>query len=117
MKLFGEYLQIENILQNYDEFTHLKALQKINREDSTALETFKNTYFLTDEDIAAMQDIDVLKERTVQDYRSTYNDIRDWFRHERAGKAPESSEIDWDDVVFEIDLLKSQEINLDYILE
>jgi type I restriction enzyme R subunit len=24
---------------------------------------------------------------------------------------------DWDDVVFEIDLLKSQEINLDYILE
>ena len=25
--------------------------------------------------------------------------------------------IDWDDVVFEIDLLKSQEINLDYILE
>lgn len=28
VKLFGEYLQIENILQNYDEFTHLKALQK-----------------------------------------------------------------------------------------
>ncbi|HML83998.1 MAG TPA: type I restriction endonuclease subunit R, partial [Bacteroidales bacterium] len=27
------------------------------------------------------------------------------------------SKIDWDDVVFEIDLLKSQEINLDYILE
>src|SRR5690606_2013922 len=25
--------------------------------------------------------------------------------------------IDWDDVVFEVDLLKSQEINLDYILE
>src|SRR5690606_500800 len=29
----------------------------------------------------------------------------------------EESELDWDDVVFEIDLLKSQEINLDYILE
>lgn len=117
VKLFGEYLQIENILQNYDEFTHLKALQKIDQEDSTALERFKKTYFLTDEEIAAMQNIDVLKERTVQDYRSTYNDIRDWFRHERAGKAPENSKIDWDDVVFEIDLLKSQEINLDYILE
>lgn len=117
VKLFGEYLQIENILQNYDEFTHLKALQKIDQEDSAALETFKNTYFLTDEDVTAMQNIDVLKERTVQDYRSTYNDIRDWFRHERAGKAPENSKIDWDDVVFEIDLLKSQEINLDYILE
>ncbi len=117
VKLFGEYLQIENILQNYDEFTHLKALQKIDQEDSTALERFKKTYFLTDEEITAMQNIDVLKERTVQDYRSTYNDIRDWFRHERAGKAPENSKIDWDDVVFEIDLLKSQEINLDYILE
>lgn len=64
-----------------------------------------------------MQEIYVPKERKVQDYRSTYNDIRDWFRHERAGKTPENSKIDWDDVVFEIDLLKSQEINLDYILE
>lgn len=117
VKLFGEYLQIENILQNYDEFTHLKALQKIDQEDSTALETFKNTCFLTDKDITAMQDIDVLKERTVQDYRSTYNDIRDWFRRERNSKASENSKVDWDDVVFEIDLLKSQEIDLDYILE
>ncbi|MCD8091405.1 MAG: type I restriction endonuclease subunit R [Bacteroides sp.] len=117
VKLFGEYLQIENILQNYDEFTYLKALQKIDWKNSTALEIFKNTYSLTDKDVTAMQSIDVLKERTVQDYRSTYNDIRDWFRHERAGKAPESSKIDWDDVVFEIDLLKSQEIDLDYILE
>ena len=30
-------------------------------------------------------------------------------------QAPEDSKIDWDDVVFEIDLLKSQEIDLDYI--
>lgn len=117
VKLFGEYLRIENILQNYDEFTQLKALQKIDKADSAALEVFKNANFLTDEDIAAMQGIDVLKERTVQDYRSAYNDIRDWFRRERNGKAPEDSKIDWDDVVFEIDLLKSQEIDLDYILE
>ena len=61
--------------------------------------------------------ITLLKERTVQDYRSTYNDIRDWLRRERSGKAAEGSKIDWDDVVFEVDLLKSQEINLDYILE
>ena len=116
VKLFGEYLRIENILQNYDEFTQLKALQKIDKENRAALEAFKNANFLTDEDIAAMQGIDVLKERTVQDYRSIYNDIRDWFRHERNGKAPEDSKIDWDDVVFEIDLLKSQEIDLAYIL-
>ena len=32
-------------------------------------------------------------------------------------KENENSGINWSDVVFEIDLLKSQEINLDYILE
>lgn len=47
----------------------------------------------------------------------TYNDTRDWLRREKAADQKESSEIDWDDVVFEVDLLKSQEINLDYILE
>lgn len=117
VKLFGEYLKIENILQNYDEFTNLKALQKIDKENPEAVETFKENHFLTNEDVDAMMEVDVLQERTVQDYRSTYNDIRDWFRREREGKAAEESKMDWDDVVFEIDLLKSQEIDLDYILE
>src|SRR5690606_18657273 len=116
-KLFGEYLRVENILQNYDEFTSLKALQTIDINDSEAVEDFKEMYHVSDEDIAVMQDIVLLPERTVQDYRSTYNDIRDWLRKEKEGKQPEDSEIDGDDVVFEIDLLKSQEINLDYILE
>jgi type I restriction enzyme R subunit len=74
-------------------------------------------YFISDEDIENMKGIELLKERTIQDYRSTYNDIREWLRRERSGKETEESKIDWDDVVFEIDLLKSQEINLDYILE
>jgi len=116
-KLFGEYLRVENILQNYDEFNHLKALQAIDINNPEAVEEFKKTHFVTDEDIAAMQKIELLKERTVQDYRSTYNDIRDWLRREKSGKESEESTIDWDDVVFEVDLLKSQEINLDYILE
>ncbi len=117
VKLFGEYLRVENILQNYDEFTHLKALQKIDPDDAEAVAAFKEEHFLTDEKIAELQKIEVLPERTVQDYRSTYNDIRDWLRRERTGKAADESDIDWDDVVFEVDLLKSQEINLDYILE
>ena len=116
-KLFGEYLRIENILQNYDEFVSLKALKALNKEDSKAIEDFKDTYFVSDEEIATMQEVDVPTERTVQDYRSTYNDIRDWLRKERSGKEAEESAIDWDDVVFEVDLLKSQEIDLDYILE
>lgn len=115
-KLFGEYLRLENILQNYDEFTHLKEFQSLDINDSEAVEKFKETHHLTDEDIAAMQGIDMLNERSVQDYRSTYNDIRDWLREQKKGDEGESG-IDWDDVVFEIDLLKSQEINLDYILE
>jgi len=116
-KLFGEYLRVENILQNYDEFSKLKALQAIDVTDASAVEEFKNAHFVTDEEMDSMQKIELLKERTVQDYRSTYNDIRDWLRRERSGKESEESKIDWDDVVFEIDLLKSQEINLDYILE
>lgn len=116
-KVFGEYLRVENILQNYDEFTNLKALQEIDTEDAEAIEAFKAAHFVTDEDIAAMQEVEVLPDRTIQDYRSTYNDIRDWLRREKSGAASEESKIDWDDVVFEIDLLKSQEINLDYILE
>ena len=116
-KLFGEYLRIENILLNYDEFTTLKDLHSIDITDPKAIEAFKETHFVTDEDITAMQKIELPADRTIQDYRSTYNDIRDWLRRERNGKEAEESGIDWDDVVFEVDLLKSQEINLDYILE
>ena len=71
VKLFGEYLRVENILQNFDEFTTLKAFQTIDTVNPVAIEAFKNDYFVTDDDIAKMQNL----------------------------------------------LLKSQEINLDYILE
>ena len=116
-KLFGEYLKVDNILQNYDEYTYLKALQSIDLNDKSTVEDFKNTYFLTDKDIEQMQQIEVLSDRMVQDYKSIYNDIRVWRKRERDNEAIENSNIDWDDVVFEVDLLKSQEINLDYILE
>ena len=117
VKIFGEYLRIENILQNYDEFSGLKALQALDINDPEALEKFKATYYVNDEAIAVLKEIKVPEERTIQDYRSSYNDIRDWIRREKNGKDKENSSIDWDDVVFEVDLLKSQEINLDYILE
>lgn len=116
-KLFGEYLRVENVLQNYDEFAGLKALQSVDLADPEAVAAFKEKHYLTDDDLAAMQAIPVPPERTIQDYRSTYNDIRDWLRREKAGNETDRSTIDWDDVVFEVDLLKSQEINLDYILE
>ncbi|WP_438454065.1 HsdR family type I site-specific deoxyribonuclease [Vibrio alginolyticus] len=116
-KLFGEYLKAENILQNYDEFAGLKALQNLDTSDEQAVEAFKEKYYLNDEDIAAMQTIEMPNERVIQDYRSTYNDTRDWLRREKEGQEKDKPTMDWDDVVFEVDLLKSQEINLDYILE
>jgi len=116
-KLFGEYLRVENVLQNYDEFVSLKALQSVDISDLQAVEAFKARHYLNDDDLATLQAIQMPTERKIQDYRSTYNDVRDWLRREKSSAEKEKSTIDWDDVVFEVDLLKSQEINLDYILE
>ncbi len=116
VKLFGEYLRAENILQNYDEFATLKALQKVDTSNPEALEAFKAEHYLDDEKLAELQTIRLPAERKLQDYRSSYNDIRDWQRREKAANDKDNSTTDWDDVVFEVDLLKSQEINLDYIL-
>ncbi|MEC8629828.1 MAG: type I restriction endonuclease subunit R [Pseudomonadota bacterium] len=116
-KLFGEYLRVENVLRNYDEFSALKAYQGLDLADAAAVEEFKQKHYLRDEDLRDLEVIELPSDRVVQDYRSTYNDIRDWLRREKSSAEQEQSNIEWDDVVFEVDLLKSQEINLDYILE
>ena len=116
-KLFGEYLRVESVLQNYDEFASLKALQDVDMNDPASVEAFKAQHYLSDDDLTALQSIRIPVERKIQDYRSTYNDVRDWLRREKSSAEMEKSTVDWDDVVFEVDLLKSQEINLDYILE
>ncbi|MGB5931196.1 MAG: HsdR family type I site-specific deoxyribonuclease, partial [Cyclobacteriaceae bacterium] len=59
-KLFGEYLRVENILQNYDEYASLQELQSIDINDPEAVEVFKETHFISDEDISEMQEIDLL---------------------------------------------------------
>ncbi len=116
-KLFGEYLRVENVLQNYDEFGTLKALQNLDMNNPESVEAFKAEHYLDDEKLAELQTIRLPADRKIQDYRSTYNDIREWQRRQKSAEEKEKSTIDWDDVVFEVDLLKSQEINLDYILE
>lgn len=116
-KLFGEYLRVENVLQNYDEFASLKAWQSVDVADAAAVEAFKVKHHLGDDDLAKLQAVELPSERKVQDYRSTYNDVREWQRRQQAAEAKDKSTVDWDDVIFEVDLLKSQEINLDYILE
>jgi len=117
VKLFGEYLKAENILQNYDEFVALKTLQKIDTNNLKAVEEFQARYYINNEDFNQMLSITIPEERVIQDYKSTYNDIREWLKVQKASNVKENSNINWNDIVFEIDLLKSQEINLDYILE
>ena len=64
-------------------------------------EEFKAKHYLSDDDLEAMKKIEVPSERLVQDYRSTYNDTRDWLRRQKDGEQQDESTVDWDDVVFE----------------
>ena len=85
----GEARRVQLKLKKTKKSSYLKALQEIDMEDKTAVEEFKVEYFISDEDIENMKGIELLKERTIQDYRSTYNDIREWLRRERSGKETE----------------------------
>ena len=56
---------------------------------------------------------EIISERDLQDYLGRYQDLRDeWKRRRESG---ESTDI-IDDIVFEIELIKQIEINIDYIL-
>ncbi|WP_418968142.1 type I restriction endonuclease subunit R, EcoR124 family [Catenibacterium sp.] len=56
---------------------------------------------------------EILTERDLQDYLGRYQDLRDEWNNKR--KRGESTDI-IDDIVFEIELIKQIEINIDYIL-
>lgn len=115
--LFGQYLRLENVLQNFDEFVQLRELhESIPAGDAEALAEFQQTNGISDEKLEEMQATVVLSTRKVQDCASVYHDIREWIKRERDEKKKSSLKVDWDSVVFEVDLLRSQEINLDYIL-
>ena len=117
VKLFGEYLRLDNTLQNYDEYTALRELQTLPSDDLEAQAALQAKYDLSDEAMERLRSQEMISVRDAQDYRSAYNDIRDWILHGREPKEREESQLDWDQITFEVDLLKSQEINLDYILE
>lgn len=56
---------------------------------------------------------EILSERDMQDYQGIYNDLYDQWRNRR--KYAEKEDIT-DDIVFEIELIKQIEINIDYVL-
>ncbi len=78
IKLFGQILQLENILRSFDDFAGQELLTP----------------------------------RAVQDYKSVYLDLHSEFRANAEG---EKEAID-EDLVFEIELIKQVEVNVDYIL-
>jgi type I restriction enzyme R subunit len=56
---------------------------------------------------------EILSERDLQDYLGRYQDLRDeWKNRKRYGEKEDIT----DDIVFEIELIKQIEINIDYIL-
>ena len=89
VKLFGEILKRENILRNYDEFSSFEQ---------------------------------IVSERLKQDMKSTYIKIKEELISQNSsgggdrGKGENDEKIDFSDVEFHIDLLKTEEVNLDYIL-
>ena len=86
VKLYGEILKLENILTCFDEFQGKK----------------------------------LITERESQDYKSMYLDLHDDFKAQRdAERVVDSSHVDDPDnnqLVFEIELVKQVEINVDYIV-
>lgn len=66
--------------------------------------------------LTAFDDFDgkeILSERDLQDYLGRYQDLRDEWRKKRENEEKEDIT---DDVVFELELVKQIEINIDYIL-
>lgn len=58
----------------------------------------------------------IISDRQMQDMKSVYVDIRESIVNSRPCEKNEGLQIDFSDVEFQIDLLKTDEINLDYIL-
>lgn len=121
-KAFGEYVRVTHILQSYDQFGALEKLSALAQSgienlDQGDLEAFQQKHGLSDDEMKTILGIRLPSEREFLDYTSNYNKVRYWILKERKAKAQSESHIDWSDVTFEVELLKSQEITLDYILE
>lgn len=58
----------------------------------------------------------IISDRQLQDMKSAYVDIRDSIVNSKHNENIKNNQIDFSDIEFQIDLLKTDEINLDYIL-
>ena len=58
----------------------------------------------------------IISDRQIQDMKSVYVDIRESIVSSKHNENLEGNQVDFSDIEFQIDLLKTDEINLDYIL-
>lgn len=107
------YLDMMEDLSSKFPLTEPQIIDEQNQKDFIslfgAILRMRNLLISFDE----FQGKELITERDLQDYLGRYQDLRDeWKRKREAG---ESTDIQ-DDIVFEVELIKQIEINIDYIL-
>ncbi len=118
VKLFGKYLQEEACVKYYDEY--IKLIKFHCLKEQTEIDLFKEEYNLSNEKIKKYSTYVLLTDREKQDYLSLYNDINFYVEKLKQdnlkNKKDDITNDIWDEINFELELVKSQDINLDYIL-
>lgn len=107
------YVDLMNDLENKFPLTEPQIIGEQNQKDFIALfgSILRMRNLLASFDDFAGKEL--IAERDLQDYLGRYQDLRDeWKRKRESG---ESTDIT-DDIVFEVELIKQIEINIDYIL-
>ena len=112
--LFGKILRLINILSAFDEFTKDKGSQSFAPTDGAGSRCFAPTNDAGSQSITptGVRDCDILSDRDRQDYTSLYYDIYKELRKKDVG----DKESILNDVVFELELVKQIEVDIDYIL-
>lgn len=116
-KIIKGYIEIsKELVQKFPEPTEIEL--DADKKEFVQLfgELLKSENILRNFD--EFQNVDkIISERLMQDMKSVYVDIRENITKRREFDKAQKTDIDFSDVEFQIDLLKTDEINLDYILK
>lgn len=115
-KIIKGYEEIsKNLLEKFPNPTEIKTESEKKEFVESFGELLKSENILKNFD--EFEDYDNgISERLMQDMKSVYVDIREELINRKKSEEDENLKIDFSDVEFEVDLLKTDEINLDYIL-
>ncbi len=131
-KSFGDYIngfkdnESGEIKKGYTEICK-ELLTKFPEPREIALEVDKKTFVRLFGELIKTENIlknfdefgnfeKIFTDRQMQDMKSVYLDIREEHLKVKKHEISQTNRIDYSDIEFQIDLLKSEEINLDYIL-